>query len=458
MFLRVKKTLQIRCKERVNVKDGVARNSKHLTDQGTPPTAETAKLKVIEETCLPLTVQDLVNAESAILKFVQTSTFGEEIHALKEMENEKNSDKEKLQKRKKTSIKSNNRIHCLDPFIDNGILRVGGQLKRTDLPHETKHPAILPRKSHVTTLLIRHAHKRLGHAGRGHVISSLREKYWIIKVNTAVRHVISKCVFCRHNYSRPSEQKMADLPENRISPASPFTYTGVDYFGPFIIKEGRKEVKRYGALFTCLVSRAVHIEVASSLRSSSFIQALRRFIARCGPVREMRSDNGTNFVGARNELLQAIEEMDHEEIQVKLQKENIDWIFNPPAASHMGGVWEQQIRTTRKVLAGLMEEFGHCLDEESFRTLMCEVEAIINSRPLTTVSGEPDDLEPLTPNHILTTKSTVILPPPGKFQKNDVYMRRRWRRVQHLANLFWSRWKKEYLVVMQERSKWQHPQ
>ena len=172
----------------------------------------------------------------------------------------------------------------------------------------------------------------------------------LIKVNTAARHVISKYVFCRRNYSRPNEQKMADPPKNRISPAPPFTYTGVDYFGPFIIKEGRKEVKRYGALFTCLVSRAVHIEVASSLESNSFILALRRFIARRGPVREMRSDNGTNFVGARNELLQAKEEMEHEEIRVQLLKENIDWIFNPPAASHMGGVWERQIRTTRKVL------------------------------------------------------------------------------------------------------------
>ena len=374
------------------------------------------------------------------------------------MENEKDPVGKRQQGKKKSSIKNDSRIRRLDSFLDNGILRVGGRLRRADLPHETKHPAILPRKSHVTTLLIRHAHKRLGHAGRGHVIASLREQYWIVKVNAAVRHVISNCVFCRRSHGKPTEQKMADLPRDRISPAPPFTYTGVDYFGPFIIKDGRKEVKRYGALFTCLVSRAVHIEVASTLESSSFIQALRRFLARRGPVREIRSDNGTNFVGARKELLQAIDEMDHEEIRVKLRKEGIDWLFNPPAASHMGGVWERQIKTTRKVLAGLMEEHGHCLDEESFRTLMCEVEAIINSRPLTSVSGGPGDLEPLTPNHILTTKSTVILPPPGKFQKNDMYMRRRWRRVQYLANLFWSRWRKEYLVTMQERSKWQHPQ
>ena len=174
-------------------------------------------------------------------------------------------------------------------------------------------------------------------------------------------------------------------------------------------------------------------------------------------MREIRRDNDSNFVGARKKLLQAIDEMDHEEIRVKLQREGIDWLFNPPSGSHMGGIWERQIKTTRKTLAGLMEEHGDRLDEESFRTLMCEVEAIINSRPLTVASGETDDLEPLTPGHLLTTKSTEILPPPGKFQKNDVYMRRRWRRVQYLANLFWPRWKKECLLTMQERSKCQHP-
>ena len=452
VFLRVKETLRKRRNNRLNVKNGTTSGDRNFADQRSPATTKVVKFKSAEEPHSPLTVQDLATAELAILKFVQASAFGKEVHALKEGE------KNKLRGQKKGGIKNDSPVRRLDPFLDNGVLRVGGRLRRADLPFETKHPVILPKKSHVTTLLIRHAHKRLGHAGRSHVIATLREKYWIIKVNAAVRHVTSKCVFCRRNHGKPGEQKMADLPRDRISPAPPFTYTGVDYFGPFLIKEGRREVKRYGALFTCLVSRAVHIEVASTLESSSFIQALRRFIARRGPVREMRSDNGSNFVGAHNELLQAIQEMDHEEIRAKLQRENIDWTFNPPAASHMGGVWERQIKTTRKILAGLMDEYGHCLDEESFRTLLCEVEAVINSRPLTTVSGEPDDLEPLTPNHILTTKSNVILPPPGKFQKNDVYMRRRWRRVQYLANLFWTRWKKEYLVVMQERRKWQHPQ
>ena len=236
--------------------------------------------------------------------------------------------------------------------------------------------------------------------------------------------------------------------------APPLTYVGVDYFGPYVTKEGRKERKRYGALFTCLVSRAVHIEVAHSLDTDSFLHALRRFIARRGQVREIRSDNGTNFVGARRELREAINEMDQKEITEKLRQQNIDWKFNPPAASHMGGVWERQIRTTRRILDTLLHEHGRRLDDESLQTLMCEVESIINSRPLTVISSDVKDPYPLSPNQILTMKTSIVLPPPGKFQRNDVYMRRRWRRVQYLCNLFWSRWKREYLPTLQERAKW----
>ena len=146
--------------------------------------------------------------------------------------------------------------------------------------------------------------------------------------------------------------------------------------------------------------------------------------------------------------------MDHDEITEKLRQQQIDWKFNPPAASHMGGVWERQIRTARKILDTLMREHGSRLDDESLRTLMCEVESIINSRPLTVTSSDCKDPVPLSPNRILTMKTSIVLPPPGKFQRNDVYMRRRWRRVQFLCNLFWSRWKREYLPTLQERPKW----
>ena len=154
--------------------------------------------------------------------------------------------------------------------------------------------------------------------------------------------------------------------------------------------------------------------------------------------------------------------MDHSLIQESLCREyKADWIIqwkqNPPAASHMGGIWERQIRSVRSILSAVLREHGRALDEESFSTLLTEVECIINSRPLTVPSSDPDDLDPLTPNHLLTMKSKMVMPPPGNFQKADVYLRKRWKRVQYLSNIFWSRWKKEYVHSLQQRIKWNRP-
>ena len=343
----------------------------------------------------------------------------------------------------------------MDPQWDHedGVLRVGGRLRRADMDNDAKFPILLPRKCHVTELIIRELHEDLGHAGRNHILSVLREKYWVIKSNSTVRGFLSKCVTCKKIRGNTYEQKMADLPCERVTPSAPFCHTGVDCFGPFTIKEGRKSLKRYGVLFTCLASRAIHIEIANSLDTDSFINALRRFIARRGSIKTLKSDNGTNFVGAKRELQKAVSEMDQDLIEHYLSKEEIEWSFNPPGASHMGGIWERQIRTVRKVLAGISVNIEN-LDDESFKTLMCEIEAIVNSRPLTTVSDDPNDLTPLSPSMILTGKKQLNVPPPGNFQKNDLYSRKRWRRVQHLANEFWHRWKKEYLVTLQSRNKW----
>ena len=237
---------------------------------------------------------------------------------------------------------------------------------------------------------------------------------------------IRSCTTCRKLRSALVEQKMADLPEDRLEPAPPFSYSAVDYFGPWYVKEGRRVLKRYGVLFTCLNSRAIHIEIANTMDLNSFLNAYRRFVCRRGPIRQLRSDNGSNFVGAKNELQKAIAEMDKERIKQELLKDNCDWIqfrMNPPYASHMGGVWERQIRTVRGVLSGILDHHGHHLDDESLRTLMTEAEAIVNSRPLTTISSP--FLEPLTPNHLLTLKSRVILPLPGVFEEADMYSLRR---------------------------------
>ena len=399
---------------------------------------------------------DIQRAEIAILKWQQWQCFPEEMKQLSAQA--VSTDEDATRSWVKPTLPKSSSLHSLDPFLHQGLLRVGGRLRRARMIQTTKHPVVLPAKSHVTTLIIRSEHQVLGHAGRNHVLSSLRQKYWIIRANATVRSVIYSCVRCRRLRGPAEVQKMSDLPDCRLNDTlPPFSYSGVDYFGPFLVREGRKEVKYYGVLFTCLVSRAVHLEAAHSLDTDSFLHALRRFIARRGNIVELHSDNGTNFRGADRELREALMEMDQSKKNSSLRRLDIQWKFNPPAASHMGGIWERQVRTVRKVLAGLLLEHGSRLDFESFQTFLCEVEAIINSRPLTTVTSDPDDLDPLTPNHILQGRSHLIVPPPGIFQKEDLYLKKRWRRVQYLANVFWSRWRNEYLLLQQCRTKWTTP-
>ena len=168
-----------------------------------------------------------------------------------------------------------------------------------------------------------------------------------------------------------------------------FTNCGVDMFGLFIIRERRSNLKQYCALFPCFASRAVHIEVTCTMEADSFIQLLWRFMARRGKVRSIRSDNGTRFFGTNNKFRKALEEMNQEQMRDYLPQNGADWIRwwkNPPGASHNGGVWECQIRSTRSVLAALLKTHGHNLNNDGLRTLVAETEAIINSRPRTVQS------------------------------------------------------------------------
>ena len=382
------------------------------------------------------TVEDIDKAELAIIQFCQKRKFFEELSCLEKGQN----------------VKKNSHLHKLCPRLEDGVLRVGGRLSKAALPLESKHPIILAKDLHISTLLLRNIHQEVGHSGRNHMLSKLREKYWMTGASTAIRRVLSKCTICRRLNATPVCQQMADLPTDRLKPDEPpFTCVGVDYFGPIEVRSRRSTVKRYGVLFTCLVLRAIHIEVAPSLDTDSFINALRRFIARRGQVRELRSDNGTNFVGAERELKTTIAQWNQAQVYDVLLQKGIKWTFNPPAGSHHGGVWERLIRSVRKVLNSTLKV--QRLDEEGLHTVLCEVEAIINSRPITKASTDPNDLEALTPNHLLLLKNQPSLPP-GEFQAADLYAQRRWRQVQYISDLFWKRWTKEYLPLLQERQRW----
>ena len=393
-----------------------------------------------QESALPLKLEELENAEKIIIRTVQRSAYRDEVAALKQPA--------------KTTVNKSSPIYKLTPEIVDGLLCVGGRLRHAPIANTAKHQIILPKKHHVAKLIARHYHELSGHSGVEYVLSTIREKYWIVKGRLLIRSLVNDCFDCRRRQSPVAEQRMADLPKSRVTPSKPpFTYTGVDCFGPFNVRRGRSIVKRYGVIFTCFTIRAIHIEIASSLDTDSFINAMRRFVARRGNPEEIRSDNGSNFVSGEKELRKCIKDWNQTKIHQTLLLKNIKWIFNPPGASHHGGVWERCIRTVRKVMRAILCE--QTLNDESLHTLMCEVEAIINGRPITKVSDDPRDGEALTPNHLLLLHAGPPLPP-GKFMKEDLYSRRRWRQVQYMADVFWRRWMKEYLPSLQQREKWNH--
>ena len=335
-----------------------------------------------------------------------------------------------------------------NPVLVDGLVRSKG---RVSFGAISRCPVILPSGHHVTTLIIRFLHETTGHVGIQQVLAATRENYWIVKGHSAVKKVLKGCILCKRQHAPLCTQQMAPLLEEQMSPDKPpFSFVGVDYFGPLIVKAARTHLKRYGCLFTCLTIRAVHLEVAHSLTADSFIAAFQRFISRRGVPEKVFSDNGTNLVKGDKELRKSLQEWNESKTGRHMLQREIEWHFNPPSASHMGGVWERMIRSTRTILKALASE--QLLTDEQLQTLMAEAERIMNDRPITPVSSDPKDPPALTPSMLLLMKSNSSIPS-GVFV-NDVYSKRWWRQVQYLASVFWRRWVREYLPALQARQKW----
>lgn len=389
----------------------------------------------------PLNKEELIASEQHLIKRAQEQVFSAEIKALKAGQ----------------KISGSSKLLPLNPFVDeDGILRCNGRLCYAEyLPWETRFPTILPKGHHVTKLIIKEHHERKKHGGTNQVLAELSVKYWIISAREAIREWEKECMECRRRKTTPIKPMMAPLPVFRTRMSlRPFSQTSVDYAGPFITKQGRGKtrLKRYLCLFTCLSTRAVHLEVANNLDTDSFLNAFFRMASRRGMPEEMLSDNGTNFVGAHNEL-EALKALDKNRIQDATSAYGVKWRFNPPLAPHFSGVHEIMVKAAKKAIVAILGSAD--ITDEELLSAVVGAEGLINSRPLTYQSANPADTVPLTPNHFLHGQLGGRFAPES-VDTTDFNPRKRWRRVQELVRHFWHRWLKEWLPGLNARKKWFH--
>ncbi|XP_062542363.1 uncharacterized protein LOC134210331 [Armigeres subalbatus] len=395
----------------------------------------------------PLMQQELQSAEGTLWQQAQRAFYGEEIHVLRISSGRPDA--------LHASISKSSSIYKLWPFVDNnGILRKRSRLASAPwIPDGVKYPVILPRQHLISILLTDWFHRKFRHANRETIVNEMRQRYEIPKLRSLIARVFRNCMKCRVLRAVPLSPPMSPLPKVRLMPyIRPFTFVGLDFFGPLLVKVGRSNAKRWVALFTCLTIRAVHLEIVHSLTTEACVMAIRRFVSRRGSPSEIYSDNGTNFHGANRQLQEEIEERKNR-LATVFTNSTTRWMFNPPGAPHMGGVWERMVRSV-KVAVGTILETQRRPDDEVLETVMIEAEAMINSRPLTYIPLESSDQEALTPNHFLLGSSNGVKQLSAEPVDFRSTLRSGWKLAQHLADGIWRRWIKEYLPVISRRSKW----
>ncbi|XP_071095649.1 uncharacterized protein [Haliotis cracherodii] len=391
-----------------------------------------------------LTVEEIADSEHRIIADAQTEAFASEYATLLSGK----------------MLASSSKLLALQPQLDeNGVMRLSGRLGDAEcLPLGARFPIILPRRSWVTKLIIKQYHEDGKHVlGTNQTLAAVSSKYWIISAREAIREWEKECARCNRDKAKPAYPMMAPLPKMRLRKSfRAFSQAAVDYAGPFITVQGRgkSRQKRYLCLFTCLTTRAVHLEMAYSLDTSAFLNAFYRMVNRRGLPQDVISDNGTNFVGAVKELKELLHMLDQDAVRRSMANRGVKWHFNPPYSPHFGGVFETMIKSAKRAIFAILGN-GDVTDEE-LETAFTGAEALINSRPLTYQSTHPQDEIPLTPNHFLHGQIGGMFAPES-VDTTDYHPRKRWRRIQELMRHFWKRWMKEWLPGLNPRRKWRTP-
>ncbi|UYV84304.1 hypothetical protein LAZ67_X001786, partial [Cordylochernes scorpioides] len=390
-----------------------------------------------------LTSQDLKDSLLQIVKIIQRCEFTPEINACI----------------KNIPLPRKSKLISLNIFIDSqGILRVGGRLRHSDLDIDQKHPMLIPKDHFVTKLIVLHYHLNNLHSGTQLTLSLILNKFWIPSGRNLIKRVLNQCLVCLKSKSKAIHQIMGDLPKNRLLPGRPFEKIGIDLAGPIqakpMLKRSKVIFKFYIVLFVCFTTKAIHLEISSDLTAETFLAALKRFISRRGRPTDIYSDNATNFKGASNILKERWKLFKAANIQDFSAIESINWHFIPPSAPNFGGLWEAGIKSVKTILSKTMK--SRLLNYEELLTLLAQIEACLNSRPLTFVSNDPNDLTALTPGHFLIGNA---MRHDAESDHSTLNLRSRWDLIQPQRDYFWNRWSCEYLHQLQERRKWRtsHP-
>ena len=340
----------------------------------------------------------------------------------------------------------------LSPYTDpSGILRVGGRVDKALASYESRHPALLPREHWTSVLITRQMHQR-GHTGVATTVAKMRQKYWIIRAHDLAKSVKFRCVFCREMEAKLESQFMANLPRSRLSPFTPpFHYTSCDYFGPYNVKIGRnKTTKHYGVIFTCLNTRAVHLELAGDYSTMGFMQVLRRFFAIRGQPTLMISDNGSQLVGAERELREMVKGWNAEQLREFSAEKGMQWQFTTPAAPHQNGCAEALVKSCKlalKIAMGIQ-----VLTPFEMYTCLLEVANLVNQRPIGRIPNDPDDGAYICPNDMLLGRASSEVPQgPFRETKNP---RHRVEFLQKIVDSFWKRWTRDVFPSLVPRRKW----
>lgn len=354
-------------------------------------------------------------------------------------------------------LKSNSNILPLHPFIDNkNLIRVRGRLRHLTFNFDQKHPIILPKNHNISLLIASHEHKINLHCSQLHLLNILRQKYWPISGKQLAKRVIHTCITCFKSKPRTYSEIMGDLPKLRIQPSPPFSNCGVDYAGPFFTRNrrarGYNRYKSYICLFVCFATKAI---LVSDLTTEAFLASLKRFITRRGIPNNMYSDNGINFIGANNEIKKLYSLIANESNKIITQLTNegrpITWHFIPARSPHFGGLWESSIKLVKSHITRVIGE--RILTFEEFSTITNQIEAIVNSRPISPLSNDPFDLLPLTPAHFLIGRPLIALPEEDLTTVPENRLTT-FRRLQQTVQHFWKAWKRDYVNQLQTRQKW----